>query len=263
MKFLWLRNDIILKQSNSSLNPIDIFRQIPPKKRAIFQAISGHQISPLVDELGPSFKKMLLVRKPHEQVPSLYFHHLRNKSNSPSNKEISSYVSLNDFVRSESDYYPNPQVRSLFFNDLEILKNHDLAKKEIVKLVTTKIDLCGTTDQFEDFLAIASVQLNWKPFTYQILNQKPKSEHTISKDIIREINKRNTLDLFLYEQVVVKFKSLLETHHGNRNFYASNTHSPFDRLINKIQQYRVASMANLKLKKEAQFQSAFLKYFKK
>ncbi len=263
MKFLWLRNDIILKQSNSTINEIDIFHRIPPEKRIKFKAFAGHKISPLIDQLPSHFKKLMLVRNPYEQIPSLYFHHQRNKSDSPAYKEVSSYATLDDFVKSESKYYPNPQVKSLFFDDLEILKNQDLMKEKIATLVADKIDICGTTEQFEDFLAIVSYELNWGRFSYQIKNQKPGTKSTVPEKLKVEITQRNGLDIFLYEQVAEKFQLLIEKHQSKRNFKARNTSSVLDKVINKIQQYKMASMANLELKKEVQLKSTFLKYFLK
>ena len=184
-RFLWLRNDIIEQESNY-LHPVDLFNRIPSHKLKQFSAFSGHQISPIIDALPSEFGLFLLARNPLNQIPSLYQHHLRNISNSPPNLEVRSYKTLLEFVKSQSDYYPNPQVQSLFPKDQTFPNNHASAREKIEELVHKHIDICGITEEFEDFLGIASASLNWPKFSYKVMNQRPDKNADLSDQVKNE-----------------------------------------------------------------------------
>ncbi|MEP1034352.1 sulfotransferase family 2 domain-containing protein [Ekhidna sp.] len=259
-KFLWLRNDIIQQQSNF-LNPIDIFNKIAKSKIKKFKAFSGHGIFPLLDILPSGYVSVLLARNPLQQIPSLYYHHLRHKSNSPSSIEARSHKTLYDFVTSESDYYPNPQIKSLFSDKLELLEDSSDAKALIEKMVIEQIDLCGITERFDDFLALVCSSLNWKVFSFKMMNQRPDNSPNLNSVIKNEILNRNKLDFFLYKTVKDKFLDLEKEYNSSSNFTTTKSITLSSKVINRIQQHRLASMANLELKKELQLKSVLLKYF--
>ena len=71
-----------------------------------------------------------------------------------------------------------------------------------------------------------------------------------------KILKNNELDFYLYDLVTNKFRSLQQQLEPSSNFDHSNSISFLNRAINRMQQHRLAHLAEFKLKKEVHFKSS-------
>ncbi|MEP5612812.1 MAG: hypothetical protein ABJP45_11210 [Cyclobacteriaceae bacterium] len=208
-RFMWLRSDIYQNEVSRIL-PADIYWAMSAHQKKHYSAYAGHQTSELIPEL-PYSRKIMLCRNPLDQIPSYYAHHRRHFSDSPSNLTIRKHEKLKDFLSSRSDFYPNPQVKNLFGNQIVELSNEEIEQK-IEKLVSKHIDYCAPTDRFHDFVLVLAEKLNWRKNTsYKSLNASPSTIKINDKER-RIIEDSNLLDFYLYNEVCRKFEILFAEH---------------------------------------------------
>ena len=192
-------------------------KNFPQAEKDDIRCIMGHMPFGLHQYFSRPCEYITMLRHPIQRVISLYYYILRNPIHPLHNTILSSHITLEDFVQSQIDPgIENEQVRLISgINALESLggkvltDNHLIAAK---KNIDGYFPAVGLTERFDDSVLLFAKIFRWKYIFYRKQNINRYAKREVSSSVIQAIEKRNLLDLELYDYAKNKFEENLKMH---------------------------------------------------
>lgn len=212
----------IPKTGGTSLR--EILRHVYPPERRVFiyshdpdhldglrknvflaEAINGHVSFGIHEFYGVEARYVTILRHPLDRVVSLYLHQARYPDNEVHHL-IAEGMTLKDLLRSdEFPEYNNHMVRviaGLPYSD-PVYDPRFVERAEVN--LDAHFDFVGTTERFDESVALLSETFGWGPQPVPRLNvNADRRAFTIDEETRAEILRCNALDVVLYDRVVLE-----------------------------------------------------------
>ncbi|HSQ00321.1 MAG TPA: sulfotransferase family 2 domain-containing protein [Candidatus Dormibacteraeota bacterium] len=185
-------------------------RGLPDERRLSIQCVYGHVPFGLHEHLPRSPAYVALFRDPVERIISTYYYALRRAEWDLHRQIREGKWSLHDFVVSDlAAEFHNQQTQMVSGADGPVDTVDALTRAK--KNVNEHFALAGVTERFDESILLCRGVLGWKNVFYHRANvnrHRPRLCE-ISRSTIAMIEKRNALDLELYEIVRQRFEVLV------------------------------------------------------
>jgi hypothetical protein len=185
-------------------------RGLPDERSGSLQCVYGHVPFGLHEHLPGSAAYVALLRDPVERIISTYYYALRRAEWGLHQQIRQGRLSLHDFVVSDlAAEFHNQQTQMVSGADgpVDTVDALTTAKRNL----TEHFALAGVTERFDESILLCRSTLGWRNVFYSRANvnrHRPR-RGDISRATIALIEKRNALDLELYETVRQRFDLLV------------------------------------------------------
>ena len=182
-------------------------RGLPEQRRREIKLLRGHMVFGLHEHFDRPAHYFTVLRDPVERIISAYYYVCRTPALPYYGEVVGQNMSLEDFAASRLPQTYNQQTGLIsgryddFTNALEIAK-HNLSTHFIV---------AGISERFDETLLLLKKQLGWRRIFYhrQNVTRNRPARSEVPKSAIRLIERRNALDMELYEIALRKFDETL------------------------------------------------------
>ncbi len=183
---------------------------LPEQTRAAIKCIYGHVPYGLHDSLARAAVYITLLRNPVDRMVSAYYYSLRRPEWGFHEDIIKQRLSLHDFVAGEaSEELHNGQTRMLSGSDEPVCTADalNMARRNL----SQEFVLAGLTERFDESVLLCRRLLGLGGGFYQRknVNRHRPPLHEIPPRTVALIEKRNSLDVELYDVAVRDFERLI------------------------------------------------------
>lgn len=187
---------------------LDAFLELPDQARSQIRLLQGHFPFGLHEQLAVPVDYLTILRDPVDRIISMYFW-IRVNHEHVLNKVVRS-MSLKEFADSGFDITTNHQtslisglVANPENNAVAIARNH----------LETEFTAFGLNERFDESLLLFKQRLGWKHIFYSrrnVTKSRPR-RNEVPASVLETIQRRNSLDLELYEFARQRFDETIST----------------------------------------------------
>lgn len=187
---------------------VERFKSLPPERRREIGVLQGHMPFGLHSHLGGEARYVTMLRHPVERIVSLYYYLRRTPDNPLS--DAARRLSLAEFVETGTPQARNHQTRLLAG------RKDDFADATLgdAKENLARFAAVGLVECFDESLLLFRKILGWRRIHYVKgnVNKGRPPRREIPASTVCLIEKRNALDLELYEFAARRFDELASEH---------------------------------------------------
>jgi hypothetical protein len=206
------QSEIFEIDGSKVLASIKEFTNLSLEQRSKIKLLKGHMPFGLHEHLPRPSVYITVLRHPIDRVISHYYYTLQTPYHYLHERVKSQKMTLRDYVESEiSGELDNGQVRLLAGVDMEI--PFGKCSRKLLEQAKNNLEnhfaFVGLAEYFNETILLMKKVLGWKRYpVYQTMNPTKAKPHIsqIPEDTLRAIEKRNELDIELYELVAKDFR---------------------------------------------------------
>jgi hypothetical protein len=167
------------------------FKELPQHEKDKFRLLTGHFNFGLHEQFTNPFKYVTMLRHPVERTISFY-NFVKRQSDNRLFDTVRNKTLLECVTQVEDFDVVNGQARKLSNVDDE-----NLMLEKALENIEKHFKFVGIQEYFDESMLILNYKMKWKKSFYGKLNSA-KVKPSINSELIREIEKRNKVDLELY-----------------------------------------------------------------